>query len=311
MRVIRADVMGLCFGVRDALAIIDQVEDPQAVTIHGQLVHNEVVLADLKARGFTLGNGSQSASPSREAGAVLITAHGISDLERQRLESSGARLIDTTCPLVLRVHAAAKSLQAQGYHVLVIGRKGHVEVRGIVEDLDSVDVVEDAADVVPYGHSRLGIICQTTVPEDRVKALRDLIAARNPDAEIKFIDTVCQPTKEHQRSLQRMLAQVEGVVVVGGKGSNNTRELVERCRLLGRPAFHVQTAADLDVRALRDFSVIGLTAGTSTLDRTIDEVYRALIALEPRAFGAGVDTGPDDPLCHSQSERIVAGGLVR
>jgi 4-hydroxy-3-methylbut-2-enyl diphosphate reductase len=288
MKVICAEVMGLCFGVRGALAVIDRIEEPRAVSIHGQLVHNEVVLEDLKARGFRSADEQERSAPTGgPGGTVLITAHGISDRERHRLEAAGARLIDTTCPLVLRVHQAARTLQAQGYHVLVLGRKGHVEVRGVVEDLDSVDVVEDERDAVRFEHPRLGIVCQTTVPAERVRALRDLIAARNPDAEIRFIDTVCLPTKEHQRSLERLLEEVEAVVVVGGRNSNNTRELVERCRGRGRPVFHVATVADLDRPALEEYAVVGLTAGTSTLDRTIDEVHRALLEIEPAAMAAG------------------------
>jgi 4-hydroxy-3-methylbut-2-enyl diphosphate reductase len=239
------------------------------------------VLADLRARGFRLRDEAERSAGLGEApGEVLITAHGISDRERRRLESAGAMLIDTTCPLVRRVHHAAKSLHAQGYHVLVIGRKGHVEVRGIVEDLDSADVLENEQDVVRFGHPKLGIVCQTTVPDRRVATMRDLIAARNPDAEIRFVDTVCLPTKEHQRSLDRLLEQVEAVVVVGGRNSNNTRELVELCQQQGLPVFHVQTAADLEPRTLEQFAIVGLTAGTSTLDRTIDEVHHALLKLK-------------------------------
>ncbi|MFO0892027.1 MAG: 4-hydroxy-3-methylbut-2-enyl diphosphate reductase [Isosphaeraceae bacterium] len=286
MKVITADHLGLCFGVRDALAVIDRVPEPEVVTIHGQLVHNEVVIADLNARGFHIAEESrraEAAAPVRSR--VLITAHGISQRERRRLESAGATLIDTTCPLVLRAHHAAQGLQAQGYHVLLIGRKGHVEVRGIIEDLASFDVIEDERDVANFGKSRLGIVCQTTVPEHRVEAIRSLIAERNPGAEIRFIDTICLPTKEHQRALERLLAGVEAVVVVGGRNSNNTRELVELCRRRVRPVFHVQTASDLDTRRLASFSVVGLTGGTSTLDRTIDEVRRALEEIEPLRRG--------------------------
>ncbi len=163
MRVIRAQVMGMCFGVRDALAVIDAIEDPRAVRIHGQLVHNEAVNADLARRGFAMPEVPATSEAAARTGLVLITAHGVSDRERRRLEAAGASLIDTTCPLVVRVHQAAQALQARGYHVLVIGRKGHVEVRGIIEDLDRVDVLEEECDVVPFGHPRLGIVCQTTV----------------------------------------------------------------------------------------------------------------------------------------------------
>lgn len=278
MRVIRADVLGMCFGVRDALTTIERIDDPGGVLIHGQLVHNEIVLHDLKARGFAMRNEADRADgPEHEGGRVVITAHGVSDRERQRLMAKGASFIDTTCPLVRRVHQAAQSLQARGFHVLVIGRKEHVEVLGIVEDLDSVDVIESEADVRHFARPRLGIVCQTTATERSVVALQEAIEAQNPEAEIELINTVCQPTRDHQRALERLLEQVDAVVVVGGRQSNNTRQLVDRCRERGRPVVQVQSACDLDPAWFTRFAVVGLTAGTSTLDRTIDEVHRALV----------------------------------
>jgi 4-hydroxy-3-methylbut-2-enyl diphosphate reductase len=280
MKVLVADVMGMCFGVRDALKIIDQVEDPEAVTIHGELVHNEVVLEQLRSRGFQMARESDRrrlpATP-----LVLITAHGVSEVERGRLSAGGKQLVDTTCPLVTRVHKAALGLQAEGYHVLVIGRPGHVEVQGIIEDLHSYDVVPSAAEVKRYPHRRLGIVCQTTSAARTVQAIRQAAERQNPDAEIRFLDTVCHPTKEHQRALERLAAQVDAMVVVGGRNSNNTRELVAFCREKNLPAFHVQGAADLRPEWFRDFQTVGLTAGTSTLDATIEEVRRALVDMVP------------------------------
>jgi len=277
MRVIRADVLGMCFGVRDALEVVAGVANPSCVTIFGQLVHNEIVQAQLASQGFSTQNPTAGATTLPETPVVLITAHGISNRERKRLESAGKHLLDTTCPLVARVHQAALALQAAGYHVLVIGRKGHVEVEGIVGDLDNFDVIEHADDVRWYSSARLGIVCQTTVTERRVAELRDLITARNPHAEIRFVDTVCLPTKEHQRALERLIETVDAVVVVGGRNSNNTIELVARCRQRGRPVLHVQSAADLDPAWFRGIARVGLTAGTSTLTATIDEVHRALV----------------------------------
>jgi 4-hydroxy-3-methylbut-2-enyl diphosphate reductase len=278
MRVIRAEVMGMCFGVRDALEVTESIENPTAVTIHGQLVHNEIVLGNLRRSGFAMGGepGAES-RPIPQTEAVLITAHGISDREKQRLQSAGKNLIDATCPLVRRVHQAAQRLQAQGYHVLVIGRKGHVEVSGILEDLENGQVIESEADVRTFPHSRLGIVCQTTATEHHIAVIRAAITVQNPEAEIEFIDTVCLPTKEHQRALERILAEVDAVVVVGGHHSNNTRELVDRCRKHQCPVLHVESAADLDPAWFKGFATVGLTAGTSSLDETIDEVHRALI----------------------------------
>jgi 4-hydroxy-3-methylbut-2-en-1-yl diphosphate reductase len=277
MRVIRADVMGMCFGVRDALELIKAIDEPRAVTIHGQLVHNEIVQQRLESRGFVMQHEAERARSLPPTPSVLITAHGVSEKERRRLEVAGKRIVDTTCPLVTRAHQAARCLRREGYHVLVIGRRGHVEVDGITEDLDCFDVIESADEVRAYPWSRLGIMCQTTAAERKVAAIRREIAAQNPDAEIKFIDTVCLPTKEHQRALENLLERVDAVVVVGGRHSNNTRELVARCRENSKPAIHVQSVADLDPDWFQGFATVGLTAGTSTLAETIDEIHRALV----------------------------------
>src|SRR5918998_2324024 len=160
MRVIRADVMGMCFGVRDALKIIGSIGEPGEVTIHGELVHNEVVLTGLRERGFAMADESERRTLP-ETSTVLITAHGISDRERARLSAGGKRLVDTTCPLVTRAHQAAMTLQAEGYHVLVVGRPGHVEVQGIVEDLESYTLLPGPESVIEFPHARLGVMCQT------------------------------------------------------------------------------------------------------------------------------------------------------
>jgi len=276
MNVIKADVLGMCFGVRDALAAIDEVAEPERVTIHGELVHNEEVIADLHARGFQMIQESRR-RPLPLTDTVMVTAHGISAAERLRLQKAGKRVLDTTCPLVERAHQAAQTLQAEGYHVLVIGKPGHVEVQGVVEDLRSYDVVPAPAAVRTYPHNRLGIMCQTTTPVPLANQIRAAIAEKNPHAEVRFIDTICLPTKEHQRALERLLDQVEAVVVVGGRNSNNTRQLVLRCQERGLPAYHVQGPDDLHAEWFDGVENVGLTAGTSTLDGTIEAVHRALV----------------------------------
>jgi 4-hydroxy-3-methylbut-2-en-1-yl diphosphate reductase len=292
MRVIRADVLGMCFGVRDSLAMIDQIAEPRAVTIHGELVHNEVVQLQLQARGFGMKSEQSRKGSLPGTRTVLITAHGISDRERNRLRTAGKEIVDTTCPLVKRAHQAAALLEAEGYFVLLIGRRGHVEVDGIIEDLEHFEVIESADEVRVYPYSRLGIVCQTTATERTVRTIRAAVTALNPGALIKFVDTVCLPTKEHQRALEDLLGQVEAVVVVGGRSSNNTQQLVARCRERGKPALHVQSAAELDALWFKPFATVGLTAGTSTLHETIDEVHRALVWI---GRGAASREGSDEP----------------
>lgn len=275
MEVVTAEVTGMCFGVRDALAALTEIDHPERVTIFGELVHNPIVSDRLARRGFvTTAENDRERLP--ETDIVLITAHGVSNRERNRLRSAGKTLIDTTCPLVVNAHRAAIALRDRGFHVLVVGRPGHVEVRGIVEDLPSFDVIERIEDVQTYPHHKLGIICQTTARACDVAAIRFAVAERNPSAEIEFVDTVCRPTKEHQRSLENLLTRVDAMVVVGGPNSNNTRELVKLCEERGVRAIRVQSAAELDPEWFQGARLVGLTAGTSTLDETIAEVREAL-----------------------------------
>ena len=270
--------MGMCFGVRDALKMVDDVADPTKVTIHGELVHNPRVIYQLGVAGF-----SQSSEEKRDnipdTPQLLITAHGISDRERVRLESSGKELIDTTFPLVRRAHDAAMQLAAEGRHVLLIGKPGHVEVQGIVEDLQSHDVVPSVEAVREYTSKMLGIVCQTTMPSSLLDEIRERISLLNGDADIRFIDTVCHPTKRRQQAILDLIQNVDAVVVVGGKNSNNTRRLAALCEQHGVPALHVECAGELNPNWFDGHEVIGLTAGTSTLDSTITAVETRLASM--------------------------------
>lgn len=280
MIVLRASELGMCFGVRDALAVLDAIERPGDVTIHGELVHNPAVLRSLAQRGFRSVPEDERAVP--DTTAVLVTAHGISERERDALAAAGKQVVDTTCPLVQKAHDAARSLAAERRQLVVLGQRGHVEVRGVVGDHPAALVVQDDGDVRDFGAARLGVMCQTTLPPDRATALVERIRAANPRADVRFVDTVCAPTKARQQALRELLDRVDALVVVGGRNSNNTKQLAATARAHGVRALHVEGPADLDPDFLRDAHTVGLTAGTSTLPDTVDAVERALRAIAAR-----------------------------
>lgn len=283
MKVIRAARLGMCFGVRDAIDAARAVPGPSNVAIHGELVHNPQVLDELSRRGFTIGVETNRGSVPMQP-RVMITAHGISDRERDRLLRAGKELIDTTCPLVHRVHGAAQALQAQGWFVVVVGRRGHVEVQGIIGDLQRYIVVQSADEATNYREPRIGIVCQTTTPPTMAREIHKAIVACNPDSEIRFVDTVCHPTRSRQEALLDLLPQVDALVVVGGRHSHNTRQLGNLAASRGTPWTQVESAADLDPGWLARFHTVGLTAGTSTPDPVIREVEDALRAFDPSAL---------------------------
>ncbi len=275
MEVILSSHMGMCFGVRDAIASALSLAEPSQVTIHGEIVHNPEVIARLHDCGFAMtGEAERSGVPPTPF--VLITAHGVSDRERRRLEAAGKTLVDTTCPLVRRVHQAAQELERDGYFVVVLGRRGHVEVEGITGDLQHSAVVQSVEEVRTWDHPRIGIVCQsTTTPLDAAR-LRTAIEQANPGREIRFVDTICSPTRSHQEAMADLLARVDALVVVGGKRSNNTRMLGRMAEQCGVPWLHVETADEIEPAWFKDRKRVGLTAGTSTPDDTIREVHEAL-----------------------------------
>ncbi|MCA9094312.1 MAG: 4-hydroxy-3-methylbut-2-enyl diphosphate reductase [Planctomycetaceae bacterium] len=278
MQIILSTPAGICFGVRDALQILDSIPDPSSVAIYGELVHNDIVLHQLETQGFhNISETNRPELPSSER--IVITAHGISDRRRDELLAAGKTLIDTTCPLVARLHRNALDLAHSGNFVVIIGRPNHVEILGLTGDLESFAVVPDIASVTAYPTAKIGIIAQTTFPSDEAAAIRAQIEITNPTAEITWIDTICQPTKDRQQALHDLLDQVEAVVVVGGRRSHNTLRLVELCRQRGRGVQHVERADELNSDWFDDYDTVGLTAGTSTLPETLHQVHTRLLAI--------------------------------
>jgi 4-hydroxy-3-methylbut-2-enyl diphosphate reductase len=269
MRVLRARHLGMCFGVRDAIALAVRESARRPLTVLGELVHNETVLDDLRARGIRFCGDIGEVETRR----VMITAHGASDRRLTAARGCGLEVLDATCFLVRTAHSAVMTMARDGLHPVIVGRRDHVEVRGLTEDLDEFDVVLDEEDVGRLApRHRFGVVAQTTQPVERVQRLAALIRQRFPDAEVRVADTVCAPTRRRQDAALELARRCDVVIVVGGARSNNTRELAETCRASCSRVFLVQTAADLRPEWIDRADVVGLTAGTSTPDPIIDTV---------------------------------------
>jgi 4-hydroxy-3-methylbut-2-enyl diphosphate reductase len=277
MEVRMADHLGMCFGVRDAIDLALRLTRQGPLTILGDLVHNPDVLAQMDAAG-----AAQARRPEDvKTRALLLTAHGTANRIKLELRSAGHQVHDATCPLVKRVHLALDKLVAEGRYPVIIGQADHVEVRGLVGDLADFRVILRETDLDalagPVGqNARLGVVAQTTQPLSLVLDLVAALRRRFPDADVRFIDTVCQPTKDRQQAMNRLIAESDAIVVVGGPDSNNSRKLTELARSLGRPAFQVSRASELCPRWFEGMRVVGVTAGTSTPDETIQGVKQWL-----------------------------------
>jgi 4-hydroxy-3-methylbut-2-enyl diphosphate reductase len=266
----------MCFGVRDAIALAVEHAAAGPLTILGDLVHNPTVLGALEEKGIAVAQDLAHVGTS----TVMVTAHGTSNRTLAETRALGLTVVEATCPLVHVAHRAVTELAREGYHVIIIGRRDHVEVRGLTGDLDRFDVVHEDADVLALEeHPRLGVAAQTTQAVEKVRHLVGLIRRRFPQSEVRFVDTVCKPTKQRQSAAVEMAQHADVVIVVGGRSSNNTRELVKTCAQYCARVHHVETDADVRPEWFDAAEVVGLTAGTSTPDEVIDRVEARITAV--------------------------------
>ena len=277
LRIVRAAHLGMCFGVRDAIALALEHADAGPLTILGDLVHNPTVLSTLERKGIAVAQDVADVKTT----TLMVTAHGTSERTLASTRALGLTVVEATCPLVHVAHRAVAALARDGYHVVIVGQRDHVEVRGLTGDLDRFDVVLHDDDVLALEeHPRLGVAAQTTQAVERVRHLVALIRQRFPQSEVRFIDTVCKPTKDRQASAVEMARQADVVVVVGGRSSNNTRELVKTCARYCARVHHVETDADIRPEWFEAATVVGLTAGTSTPEDVIDRVEARIREVE-------------------------------
>jgi len=271
MRILRANSLGMCFGVRDAIALALEHADAGPLTILGDLVHNPTVLDALEAKGIAI---AQDVTHVRTP-TVMVTAHGTSERTLAHTRALGLAVVEATCPLVHVAHRAVATLARDGYHVVIVGQRDHVEVRGLTGDLEPSDfdvVLQDVDVLALEEYPRFGIAAQTTQSIEKVRHVVGLIQRRFPHSTVRVIDTVCKPTKDRQSAAVEMARQADVVIVVGGRSSNNTRELVRTCGQHCARVHHVETDADVRAEWFEAAGVVGLTAGTSTPDDVIDRV---------------------------------------
>jgi 4-hydroxy-3-methylbut-2-enyl diphosphate reductase len=287
MIVLRADTLGVCRGVRRALAIVEQAiaENPGTpMYTLGPLIHNPRVVEEFKTRGVV---PIDDVSQARE-GLVIVSAHGIGPGLAEECESRGVRVIDATCPDVRRIQRMVREYSTQGCHVLIVGDENHREVIGIrgwaagssvVASVEEAERVELPAECIVVG--------QTTFKRAEYRAICEVLTRRRPG--LTVFDTSCASTETRQRSLLSLSERVEALIVVGGKESANTRWLYQTALQTGKPSWHIEGAAEIPAE-LSGCGSVGISAGASTPDEVIDEVEESLLAL-PASGGPGARSG--------------------
>ncbi len=279
MKVSLANALGTCFGVQDAINLAMTPDFGADLTIVGQLVHNPQVNESLKKNGVSLVNDIDAMDQIKTK-KVMITAHGAAETTKKKLSDAGHTVFDASCPLVMRVHKTIKSMVQKDYFPVVIGQQDHVEVKGIVGDLEDFLVINNVSDlekIEQAGKRRLGIVSQTTLQVEKAEHLVSKIRNLECVDEVYFVNTICQPTRDRQIAVRDLADHVDIMIVIGGYNSSNTKKLVQVCEEKNIQAYHIESFSQLEGDWFHNKNHVGITAGTSTPEYVINEVHEAIL----------------------------------
>ncbi|WP_027396200.1 4-hydroxy-3-methylbut-2-enyl diphosphate reductase [Anaerovibrio lipolyticus] len=270
MEVILADNLGFCYGVKRAIQLAEDSAAPGQVTnTLGPIIHNPQMVAKLAGNGV----GTVDSLDEVKEGTIIIRSHGVGPDVYDRVEAMGLNMVDATCPHVRKAQSSAKMLADEGYQVVIIGEKRHPEVKSIIEWAGDGAVAietEEEADALPkYG--KLGIVAQTTFSAPKFKLIVERLLDKSSD--MKILRTICTATDQRQSAAMKLATEVDLMIVIGGKNSANTTRLAQLCGDKCK-TYHIETADELRDDWFDKIKKIGITAGASTPDWIIKEVYK-------------------------------------
>lgn len=281
MKISLASALGTCFGVKDAINLALEPQFKGDLTIVGQLVHNRQVNESLKKNGVSVVDNADDLDQIKTK-KVMITAHGAAEKMKKKLTDAGLVVFDASCPLVMRVHNTIKSMVDKNYFPVVIGQEDHVEVKGIVGDLDDYVVVgseDDLEKLRATGKRKFGIVSQTTQQVEKVEQIVGKIRKMDCVDDVAFVNTICQPTRDRQIAVGDLADQVDLMIVIGGYNSSNTKKLVQVCDERNVEAHHIEASSQLDKQWFNNKKHVGITAGTSTPEYIINDVHSAILKI--------------------------------
>ncbi len=276
-KIVRSNVMGFCMGVKAVMQKVEEQVELNSDTdiyTYGPLIHNPQVIEKLQLQGV-----SAIESPLKgDGGTIIIRAHGIHPEKRKNFADAGYNVVEGTCPRVLRSQKTVSQYSRKGWFIVIVGDRGHGEVKAIVGCADKYEVILSAAEAEElYLPEKTLVIAQTTLSKREYNEICSILERRKPD--IKIIKSICPATSQRQDSLHELTAQVDAIIVIGGKNSANTRRLHLSALKSGIPSWHVEDVCDLP-DDIYGFETVGITAGASTPDWMIDRIEAALFPID-------------------------------
>jgi len=270
-----ADKAGFCFGVKRAVDIaIDYTESHNSLLSYGQLIHNDQVTERLSKKGLSEVDSLDDVYKQD----VLIRSHGVGKDIYDLGTDHELNLIDCTCPFVKKVHKIVDKHFREGYEIIIVGNPNHPEIQGINGWCDEKGIIISSIDdIKPLKEGKYCVVSQTTLQYSVWEQVKETLLKENK--EILFFNTICSATSERQEAVKRLAPEVDCMVVIGGFHSSNTRKLYDICQSLCKETIHVEKKSDLVMTNFNKYGIIGITAGASTPDWIIQEIYDYLLSL--------------------------------
>lgn len=276
MEVILAEHAGFCFGVKKAVdTVYEQVEHKdKKIYTYGPIIHNEEVVKDLESKGVEVVNNVDDLSNVSEDGTIVIRAHGIPRETEEKIKQKGISYVDATCPFVKRIHRIVDEESQKGRTIVITGNAKHPEVEGIVSWANGpvyvIESLEDAQKFALPVETELTLVSQTTFNYKKFKDVVEIFNGKGYN--INIVNTICNATQERQTEAEKIAAQADAMIVIGGTSSSNTRKLYEICSGKCKHTYFVQTVDDLPKDFPEGIYKVGITAGASTPKNIIEEV---------------------------------------
>ncbi|MBW2450379.1 MAG: 4-hydroxy-3-methylbut-2-enyl diphosphate reductase [Deltaproteobacteria bacterium] len=277
MKILIAKNAGFCMGVRRAVEMVldapNKHENP--ICTFGPLIHNPQVLDLLNEKEISI----LEHIPEKATGTVLIRAHGVPPQTQENLKKAGYKIIDATCPRVIKVQTIIRKHAQKDYASIIIGDKDHPEVIGLLGYAEEKGFVVDNLDDLDSlpSFEKAIVVAQTTQNATFFEEIKKWANHKFPH--YKIFDTICDSTAKRQAEVQKLADSVDAVIVVGGRNSGNTKRLAEISKKTGKPTYFIETESEIDIDALSEAKCIGITAGASTPNWVIKKIYRTLEAL--------------------------------
>lgn len=268
MEVLLAENLGFCYGVKRAINLAKTAAIAEKAYTLGPIIHNPQVVTRLEQEGVFKADSLADVKNQ----TIIIRSHGVGPDTYEEIEKKRLKLVDATCPHVKKAQLSAKTLFEEGYTVLIVGEKEHPEVKSIFEWAGKkATIVETEAEAKNLPHfPKLGIVAQTTFSCEKFQKIVMIVLEKSTD--IKILRTICTATDHRQKAAIALAKEVDLMLVIGGKNSANTTRLAEICKEKCT-TYHIETSDEIDTTWFSNIQKIGITAGASTPDWIIKEVY--------------------------------------